>query len=197
MPKYSIIVPLHNSAEFCQKCLDSVRDQTFKDYELIIVCDKCTDNTEQVAREYSDRVLVTEYGNDGMARNAALDQATGEWVLFLDDDDWWLHEYVLEQINEKLREAGNIDLLCFSFIFKGWCYAKPHHPSGGLWIAIWCKAWRRAAIGNTRFDNVYPADVTFHKKMMAKPLRKAYWDMPMYYYNYMRKGSQSDIYKEV
>jgi len=196
MPKFSIIVPLHNSAAFCRKCLDSVKDQTFTDYELIIVCDKCEDNTEQVAREYTDKVIVTSYGNDGMSRNAGLDKAAGEYVLFLDDDDWWLHEYVLQQIDEKLTEVGNIDLLCFSFIFKGWCYAKPHHPTGSLWVAIWCKCWRRSAIGNTRFDNVYPADVTFHNKMMTKPLRIAEWDMPMYYYNYNRPGSQTDIYRE-
>ncbi len=195
MPKFSIIIPLHNSEAFCRKCLDSVKQQTYTDYELIIVCDKCEDNTEAIAREYTDKVIVTQYGNDGMARNAALDVAQGEWVLFLDDDDWWLHEFVLEQIAGKLAEYGYIDLLCFSFIFKGWCYAKPHHPSGGLWIAIWCKAWKRTTIGNTRFDNVYPADVTFHRKMMAKNPRVAEWDMPMYYYNYMRKGSQSDIYK--
>ena len=45
MPKFSIIVPLHNSADFCRKCLDSVKFQTYTDYELIIVCDKCVDNT--------------------------------------------------------------------------------------------------------------------------------------------------------
>jgi len=197
MPKYSIIIPLHNSAEFCRKCLDSVKQQTFTDYELILICDKCEDNTEEIAREYTDKVIVTEYGNDGMSRNAGLDKATGEWILFLDDDDWWLHEYVLAQIDEKLNEVGHhIDLLCFSFIFKHWCYAKPHHPNGSLWIAIWCKAWRRSFIGDTRFPNVYPADAPFHSIMMRKRPRIVEWDMPLYYYNYMRKGSQTDLYKE-
>ena len=197
MPKYSIIIPLHNSAEFCRKCLDSVKQQTFTDYELILICDKCEDNTEEIAREYTDKVIVTEYGNDGMSRNAGLDKATGEWILFLDDDDWWLHEYVLAQIDEKLNEVGHhIDLLCFSFIFKHWCYAKPHHLNGSLWIAIWCKAWRRSFIGDTRFPNVYPADAPFHSIMMRKRPRIVEWDMPLYYYNYMRKGSQTDLYKE-
>lgn len=194
--KYSIIIPLHNSAEFCRKCLDSVKQQTFTDYELIIICDKCSDNSAEIAREYTDKVIITEFGNDGMSRNAGLDVAKGEWILFLDDDDWWLHEYVLEQIDNKLKQVGNqIDILCFSFIFKGWCYAKPNHPEGGLWIAVWSKCWKRSSIGTTRFDNVYPADVTFHRKMMAKNLRRAEWDMPIYYYNYLRKGSQSDIYR--
>jgi len=196
MPKFSIIVPLHNSADFCRKCLDSVKQQTFKDYELIIICDKCEDNSADVAREYTDNVIITEFGNDGMSRNAGLDRANGEWILFLDDDDWWLHEYVLEQIDRKLNEVGaNIDLLCFSFIFKGWMYAEPHHPQGGMWIAIWCKCWKRSFIGTTRFPNVYPADAQFHRRILAKNPRTLEWDMPMYYYNYMRKGSQSEIYR--
>ena len=194
MPKFSIIVPLHNAASFCRKCLDSVRTQTFTDYELIIICDKCTDNSAEIAREYTDNVIITEYGNDGMSRNAGLDRATGEWVLFLDDDDWWLHEYVLEQINDKLMETGNIDWLCFSFIFRHWMYAEPHHPSGGAWIAIWCKCWRRAFIGDMRFDKKYPSDVSFHHKALAKHPRIVEWDMPMYYYNYMHEGSQTYLH---
>ena len=194
MPKFSIIVPTHNSEEFMSKCLDSVVSQTCKDYELIIICDKCSDNTENIARTYTDKIIVTDYGNDGMARNAGLDVATGDWILFLDDDDWWLHEYVLEQINDKVGKQ-NEDLLCFSFIFKHWMYAPPQHPSGHLWIAVWCKCWRRSFIGTERFPNVYPADAPFHAKMMNKHPKIVKWDMPMYYYNYMRKGSQTEINK--
>lgn len=195
MPKFSIIVPLHNSESFCRKCLDSIKQQTFTDYELIIICDRCEDNSEAIAHEYTDKVFVTDYGNDGMARNVGLDNTQGEWILFLDDDDWWLHEYVLEQINSRVGKE-NEDMLCFSFIFKGWCYAQPEHPSGGMWIAIWCKCWRRSFIDSTRFPNKYPADLYFHQDILKKHPRLAKWDMPMYYYNYMRKGSQSDIYKE-
>lgn len=192
MPKFSIIIPTHNSAEFMRKCLDSVVEQICKDYELIIICDKCEDDTETIAREYTDKVIVTDYGNDGMARNAGLDIATGEWVLFLDDDDWWLHEYVLEQLDEKTKTTS-ADLLAFSFIFKHWMYAKPHHPSGGLWVAVWCKCWKRSFIGSTRFPYVYPSDLAFHRLIMAKNPRVVEWDMPMYYYNFMRKGSQTEL----
>ena len=62
MPKFSIIVPTHNSEEFMSKCLDSVVSQTCKDYELIIICDKCSDNTEKIARTYTDKVIVTDLG---------------------------------------------------------------------------------------------------------------------------------------
>ena len=54
-PFFSVIVPEHNSAEFMRKGLDSIRDQSFTDYELIVVCDACSDNTAEIAREYTDR----------------------------------------------------------------------------------------------------------------------------------------------
>ena len=73
MPKYSIIVPVHNSATFMQKCLESVTSQTYRDFELIVVCDACTDDSWRVAMEYADNVLFTDFGNDGPPRSAGLD----------------------------------------------------------------------------------------------------------------------------
>ena len=189
MPKFSIIIPTHNSEKFCRKCFDSVASQTYKNYELIIVCDKCKDGTEKIAREYTDKVVITDLGNDS-SRNAGLDIATGEWVLFLDDDDWWLHEYVLEQLANRVGKHDE-DILCFSFIFKGVGYAGPRDHKAGRWIAVWCKAWRRSFIGNTRFFNEFPADAYFHRDMFAKNPKVDEWDMPMYYYNYLRPGSQT------
>lgn len=113
----------------------------------------------------------------------------GDWVLFLDDDDWWLHEYVLEQLVGKLREVGaKTDILCFSFIWRGVRYASPKSNAGGtsLYPAVWNKCWRRSFVGKTRFPNVTAiSDWHFHRKMLAKNPRITIWDMPMYYYNYL------------
>ena len=97
-PFFSVIVPAHNSAEYIRKCLHSVKMQTFTDYELIVVCDNCQDDTAQVALGYADRVITTKHGMDGLARNAGIDAAKGKWLMFLDDDDWWIHEYVLQEV---------------------------------------------------------------------------------------------------
>lgn len=193
MPRFSIIIPAYNAANRIHKGLDSIKSQTFTDYELIVICDNCADNTAQIAESYGAKAIPVNFGNDGLSRSKGLDVATGEWILFMDDDDWWLHEYVLELIDEKLRYHNNaMDVLCFSFIFKGYKYARPNGNRGHHWAAVWNKCWKRSVIGDTRFPNIHScSDLYFHQDMFAKHLTIIDWDMPIYYYNYLRPGSIS------
>lgn len=199
MTRFSIIIPAFNSANHITKALNSVKNQTFKDYELIVICDRCVDKTEQIARKYTTKVEKVNFGNDGRSRSRGLDIATGEYVLFMDDDDWFLHEFVLEMLDAKLKRfKPAIDVLCFSFIYKGKGYAEPisHINGNERWIAVWSKCWRRQAIGRTRFPDVRMcSDRYFHEAMMKKPISITEWDMPLYYYNFMRVGSQTEISK--
>ena len=189
-PFFSVICPTHNSEEFIRNALDSIAEQSFTDYELIVVCDACTDNTEAIAKEYTDKVYTCNYNRDGLTRNVGLDHATGEWILFIDDDDWFLHEYVFHMLHAVLMNT-EADMLFFSFIWKYKGYIKQEHNC--VFYAVWNKAWRRSYIGDTRFpDTKYISDKYFHEKVTQKPPKGIFWDMPMYYYNYLRKGSLSD-----
>lgn len=189
--KFSIIIPAHNSARYIQKGLESIVNQTFDDYELIVICDSCTDDTEKITKEYGAITKSVNFHCDGPTRNVGLDIATGDWVLFMDDDDWWLHEFVLDQLDQKtafMRE----DILAFSFIWKGLGYTPPLSLSGDYYPAVWNKCWRRSFIGDTRFPNVYSiSDYYFHNEMMKKCPKIVNWCMPLYYYNYLREGSIS------
>ena len=193
-PFFSVIIPAHNSAEYIEKGLESIRGQSFKDYELIVVCDKCTDNTAEVVEAYKpEKLIKTEYGLDGMARNAGIEAAEGEYLLFMDDDDWFLHEYVFEQLHAAImqeKEKGvTVDIIMFSFIWKGRGYCS---QVNGHRIAVWSKCWRREHVGDTRFPAVpHWSDVDFDNAMFAKDGHIGVWDMPMYYYNYLRPGSIS------
>ncbi len=205
-PFFSVIVTEHNSAAFMRKGLDSIRAQTFQDYELIIVCDNCTDNTVEIAKEYmrpdrNDCVLEVHNGKAGLSRNDGLDAAEGEWILWMDDDDWYLHECAFNMIHEALVDMGDkIDILAYSFIWKdangpgGTAYAR-NLPTR-IWPAIWNKAWRRSFIGDERFpDWDHSDDLGFALQTHPKALkedRMFFWDMPFYYYNFMRPGSISD-----
>lgn len=195
-PFFSVIVPAHNSQQYLARCLGSVKRQTFEDYELIVVCDACTDDTATVARKYADRVIETNHGMDGLARNAGIDAARGQWLMFLDDDDWWIHEYVLEEVFNTIYSLVPVQLVLFDFIWKD---APPHKEKyyvqdiNNVNIAVWSKAFRRDLIGDTRFPGIqFTSDKPFmdaicEKHPVAYPMRKL-----MYYYNYMRKGSQTE-----
>lgn len=190
-PKFSIIIPVHNAEDRLNRILDSIKSQVFTDYEVICVCDACEDNSAEIIRSYGFVADEQAYHNDGLSRSRGLDLAKGEWVLFLDDDDWWMHEYVLTLLDQRLKPE--IDILCFSFIFKGVCYAHPLANNGAMWPAVWNKCWKRSFIGETRFPNVYPdSDARFWAFMLEKNPHIALWDMPFYYYNYMREGSISE-----
>lgn len=197
-PFFSVIVPLHNSAEFMRRGLDSVRGQTFDGYELILVCDRCTDDTVEIAREYSDTVLEVDFGKAGLSRNAGLDIATGKWILFLDDDDWFLHDYVFELLHNNL-EGKTCDVLAFGFLCdwqtgKGLEVVPFLHSSGeSIWVAPWTKAWRRDFIGDHRFPAwKHSDDLGFAQEMYPLIKEWEFLNAPMYYYNYMRPGSTQD-----
>ncbi len=191
--RFSIVIPAYNSSQYITKALESIKQQDFMDYELIVVCDSCTDNTKEIAESYGARVFEVQFHRDGPTRNLGITVAEGDYILFMDDDDWFLHEFVLTQLDRKLKQENEPDLLCFSFIWKGVIYAEPLSNMGQLYPSVWNKCWKRSYIGNTRFTNVYSiSDFYFHKEMMNKPHSQVIWDMPMYYYNYLRKGSISD-----
>jgi glycosyltransferase involved in cell wall biosynthesis len=190
---FSVIVPVHNAAEFMRKGMDSIFSQDFKDYEAIIVCDSCTDETEYIVNEYTaythHKKLFTDYGRAGMARNAGLDEADGEWILFMDDDDWYLPG-AFGKIAEELDRQKDIDILAYGF---EWKHMKTAYQSEArIYPAIWNKAWRREFIGDERFpDWIHTDDLGFAKRMHPRA-RFGFLHEALYYYNFMRVGSVSD-----
>ena len=189
---FSIIIPAHNEENNIMKALESIRIQSFQNYEVIVVCDACTDNTHAVAQTYGARVIDVDFHSPGASRNAGLDIAQGKWVLFMDADDWYLHEYVLEQLRRHLGD-NRADVVLFAIIWKHIGYGPIKNKDGKYFTHVANKCWRRSSIGNTRFPTVRPAeDAVFWERMVERGIVIDEWDMPLYYYNYLRKGSTSD-----
>ena len=92
-PKISVIVPVYNAEQYIQKCIDSIIAQTFTNMELILINDGSKDNSGKICDEYAKidnriRVFHKENGGVSSARNVGLDHAKGEWIIFVDSDDW-------------------------------------------------------------------------------------------------------------
>lgn len=103
MPKVSVIIPTHNRAESLRSAISSVLNQTFQDFEIIIVDDASKDNTREVVRELSDRRIKylrhETNKREAAARNTGVTNASGEYIAFLDDDDEWLPEKLELQVD--------------------------------------------------------------------------------------------------
>jgi len=94
---FSIVMPLYNKAQILDCTINSVISQTHHDLELVIINDGSTDNSQEVVNNFNDpRIKVIHQTNAGVsaARNTGIKQASGDWIAFLDADDWWHPEYL-------------------------------------------------------------------------------------------------------
>lgn len=103
MCEISIIIPVYNTGLYLRQCLDSISEQTFRRYEVILVDDGSTDNSPAICDEYSSndaRISVIHKANGGVssARNAGLDIAKGKYITFIDSDDWIEADYLQEML---------------------------------------------------------------------------------------------------
>ena len=116
MPKLSIIVPVYKVEQYIHKCVDSILNQSFTDFELILVDDGSPDNCGKICDEYAAkdkrvRVIHKENGGVSQARNLGIDEAKGEYISFIDPDDW-----VDLDMYEKLFsfvDQNELDVACF------------------------------------------------------------------------------------
>lgn len=123
MAKVSVVVPVYNAEQYLKKCLDSLVNQKFDDYELILVNDCSTDASRKIIDEYKNRYeFIAVYENEknkglSYTRNYGIQKATGEYILFVDSDDWLIGDKVLNLLYvtaidkdlDLLRYRINID----------------------------------------------------------------------------------------
>jgi glycosyltransferase involved in cell wall biosynthesis len=115
MPKVSVIIPTHNRATLLQNAIQSVLNQTFLDFEIIVVDDASEDHTSQVIRSFAEsRIRYIRHETNkgqGATRNAGLRQASGEYVALLDDDDEWMPEKLEKQVDLLDRSPAKVGMV--------------------------------------------------------------------------------------
>lgn len=209
MSKLSIIVPVYKVEPYIHKCVDSILNQSFTDFELILVDDGSPDNCGKICDEYAqkdERVKVIHKKNGGLsdARNAGIDAAQGEIIGFIDSDDYIesnMYEELIKCLDENECDIVSGDTYVErdgNKRFKG-RYQENHIFNGEQAIceilkvhmdnSAWNKVYKRSVIGDIRYPKgrIYE-DVATTYKFVANAKRVAYICKPYYHY-IKRKGS--------
>lgn len=199
----SIIIPVYNSELFLTRCLDSVINQTYKNLEIIIVEDGSSDNSLNICKKYEkkdNRVKVLLNGsNEGMAfsRNKALDNATGEYITFIDSDDYVELDYI-ETLYNLIKEddydvsiCGHIDMNYEKkYILNQEQAFKLLITDENFCISCWGKLFKRYLLSGVKFFDVQCEDRSFSFRVFSKVKKAIYLTVSKYNYC-VRKDSYS------
>lgn len=118
--KFSVLIPVYNTEKYLEECLQSVLNQTYQDFEIVIVDDGSTDNSGAICDKFQDaypqKIKVIHKENQGLisARRVGIANANGDYCIFVDSDDYII-ENLLSELNLILKEDEAIDLLIYSF----------------------------------------------------------------------------------
>lgn len=133
MIKYSFIVPVYNTEKYLKKCLDSLINQTYKDFEIIVVNDGSTDKSSSIISKYQKKyknIIVIDKENEGlsMARNRGVQKSSGKYIIFVDSDDY-VSNKLLEEVDKKIDDS---DILRFQIATEDEEYTKinEYHEEG-------------------------------------------------------------------
>lgn len=152
MVKISIIIPIYNVEKYLPECLDSIISQTFSDIEIICINDGSTDDSLKILQDYKkkdNRIIIIDKQNEGsgIARNIGLKKALGEYICFIDSDDWLENSTSLEKMYNA-AEKDCLDIL----IFGGYsCYEKYGK------LIKWKGKYRLKSLNKKYFKNVFGA----------------------------------------
>ena len=122
--KFSIIIPVYKTEKYLRQCVDSVLCQSFTDFELVLVDNESPDTCPAICEEYASqdnrvRVIHKKHGTAASARNVGMKSALGDYLCFLDSDDWWAESEVLSKINQRIeKNSPDILELFYKFYFN-------------------------------------------------------------------------------
>lgn len=188
----SVIIPVYNLEGYIQPMLDSLMRQDLNGYEVefLFVMNNCTDRSEEIIRESGLPCTILQCTRQGCgsARNVAMDAARGEFIWFMDGDDWLLSDTAVRDVLDKAYSEG-LDILWIPFASDNYKYQ--------YFSMVWQYLFRRSFIDQFRFPDIQPAeDDQFMTLVLYKARRNSYnymflprMDRPLYFYNYMREGS--------
>lgn len=209
MVKISIIVPVYNVKEYLERCLNSLINQTLKDIEIIVIDDGSTDGSQEILLKYKKRITLITQKNKGVAtaRNRGLDVARGEYIAFVDSDDW-VDLDMYKNMYRKAKEKNYDMVMCnFKYVddkreWSGQCDfsndviniedKKKYMIS--MFPVLWNKIYKKEKIDKLRFkDGVWAEDVEYLYRVLPNINTIGYLNQENYYY-FQREKSESRLF---
>lgn len=211
----SIIIPVYNVAEYLLNCVQSVLKQTYTDFEILLVDDGSTDSSKELCDklvEKDSRIKVFHKKNGGLssARNYGIEKALGEYIIFLDSDDYWIENDILFLFIEQFQ-TGDFDVVRGEYLnvdekgnplytsekWKEYSYVNlkerifssyemMRYIISGSYFS-WLFMFRKSVIENLRFDENrrFQEDIDFAVRLFSRNLRCGY--LPVQFYAYRHR----------
>ena len=211
MPKVSVIVPVYNVEQYIEKCLETLVNQSLEEIEIIIVNDGSTDNSKVIIHKfiekYPEKIVYLEKENGGLsdARNFAMPYAKGEYIAFLDSDDYV--EKSMYQTMYDIAQKENSDMVECDFFWEfpkkmrtdtGAIYKDKHEMIEKIRVVAWNKLIKREILEKTQI--IFPKgyryeDTEFTYKLIPYINNVSFCKIPMVHY-IQRDGSISNVQNE-
>lgn len=220
LPLISVVVPIYNVEKFLETCVDSIIKQTYKNLEIILVDDGSRDNCPKICEQYAatePRVRVIHQKNKGLsgARNIGIENAKGEFILFVDSDDLISNQMIEQLLTTILEMQADIascefenfyedqDVKNLSVLVDNGCLTETSRITyskesiltelvnkGGVWLVTACgKLYRRQLWDNIRFPDgkIHEDEYVVHK-ILAECDKYVYVEEKMYFYRQRRES---------
>ncbi|WP_251547632.1 glycosyltransferase family 2 protein [Limosilactobacillus caecicola] len=224
MPKISVIIPIYNCQDFLDECLNSIRKQDYPDFEVILVNDGSTDDSLDICQRFAQgdarfKIISQENQGTSAAKNAGLEKATGDYITFVDADDWFARDdtlsflYQLLTTNDADVAVGNFneyearegkylihilsdDHPVINYTPHEWFqneYSDDEYISQ-CFSTPWGKLFKRQLFDHLRFPvgKIDEDDLTMWKTYL-RATKISYCNLPIYVYRNNRAGSITDV----
>lgn len=205
LPLISCIVPIYNSERYLRRCIDSILAQDYPHYEIILVDDGSTDSSSRICDQYAAQyksIIVYHKRNEGasLARKYGLDRATGDFVSFIDSDDWILPQYLstlyqmISQYDVKISACGvhrvkpeestKLSKECYESQLLTFDELMPRFFKYEFW-GFWGKLYYKDVFGRITFpEETLSEDYYVMTQVFSQEQKMAFTNAQLYYYEY-------------
>ncbi len=219
MDKISIVIPIYNAQKYIDRCLNSILNQTYTNFEAICVNDGSSDMSGEICEQYSKkdariRVYNISNGGVGNARNYGLSMSSGDWFAFIDADDWLEPNYLEVLYNNAIKTGCDISACCFerndlyclhgdkTEIGKLHMFNSPTEcihsyicPGRSLYGMVWNKLYKSELFKDIKFDQDIKCneDCLYTQRVMGKCQKACLTELKLYHWFYQNDSACHSI----